>query len=171
LVEACEQLANRGDVPPFVVRAAGYLGEADRPYLAKIQARAASGPLTGRFDYVGVLDRAQKIAFLQSLAVFSTPTVYRESKGLPALEAMANAVPVVLPDHGSFSEMVADTGGGVLHRPLDATDLAAKLAELLLDPVRAKQLGLAGQLAIQDRYHARKMAQRTRELYRRLLTS
>ena len=171
LVEACEQLAGRGDLPNFVVRAAGYLGEGDRSYLENVQTRAASGTLAGRFEYVGELDRSEKIAFLQSLDVFSTPTIYRESKGLPALEAMANAVPVVLPDHGSFSEMVADTGGGVLHRPLDATDLAAKLAELLLDPVRATQLGLAGQLAIQDRYHAKEMAQQTRELYRQLLAS
>ena len=96
------------------------------------------------------------------------PTLYRESKGLPALEAMANAVPVVLPDHGSFSEMVADTGGGLLFRPHDAADLADKLAELLQDPIRATQLGLAGQQAIEDRYHAKAMAQQTLELYRRL---
>ena len=92
----------------------------------QLEARAAAGPLAGRFQYLGELDRAQKIAFLQSLDVFSMPTVYRESKGLPALEAMANAVPVVLPDHGSFTEMIADTGGGLLHRPHDPADLADK---------------------------------------------
>ena len=141
LVDACERLAKRADVPPFVLHAAGYLGAADRPYFDALQKRIAAGPLAGRFEYVGELDRAQKIAFLQSLDVFSVPTVYRESKGLPALEAMANAVPVVLPDHGSFSEMIADTGGGLLCRPHDAADLADKLAELLRDPIRATQLG------------------------------
>jgi glycosyltransferase involved in cell wall biosynthesis len=170
LVEACEKLTARADVPPFVLRAAGYLGEGDRPYLDSLKARASSGALAGRFEYVGEFDREAKIEFLQSLDVFSTPTIYRESKGLPALEAMANAVPVVLPDHGSFSEMVADTGGGVLHRPHDAADLADKLAELLRDPVRATQLGLAGQLAIQDRYHAEAMARETQQLYRSLVT-
>jgi glycosyltransferase involved in cell wall biosynthesis len=95
--------------------------------------------------------------------------VYREAKGLPALEAMANAVPVVLPDHGSFSEMVADTGGGLLCRPHDAADLADKLAELLLDRPRAAQLGLAGQQAIHDRYHAAEMARQTASLYRQLI--
>jgi glycosyltransferase involved in cell wall biosynthesis len=99
------------------------------------------------------------------------PTVYRESKGLPVLEAMANAVPVVLPDHGSFSEMVADTGGGLLCRPHDPQDLADKLAELLLDPIRALQLGLAGQQAVEDRYHAEAMAEQTRDLYRRLCSN
>jgi glycosyltransferase involved in cell wall biosynthesis len=168
LVEACERLAARDDVPPFELRAAGYLGAADRPYFAALQKRIAAGPLAGRFEYLGELDRPGKIAFLQSLDVFSVPTVYRESKGLPALEAMANAVPVVLPDHGSFSEMVADTGGGLLCRPHDAGDLADKLAELLNNPVRSAQLGLAGQQAIEDRYHAPAMARQTLQLYQRL---
>jgi glycosyltransferase involved in cell wall biosynthesis len=168
LIEACEQLAKRDDLPPFVVRAAGYLGEGDKPYLAAIEARVAAGPLVGRFKYVGELNRAEKIAFLQTLDVFSTPTVYRESKGLPALEAMANAVPVVLPDHGSFSEMVADTGGGVLHRPLDPADLADKIAELLRDADQAKRHSTAGQEAIRDRYHDAAMAQETVGLYRSL---
>lgn len=168
LVEACERLVTGGSVPPFELHAAGYLGGGDRPYLERLEARAAAGPLAGRFKYFGELDRAQKIAFLQSLDVMSVPTVYRESKGLPALEAMANAVPLVLPDHGSFSEMIADTGGGLLCRPLDPTDLADKLGELLRDPVRAATFGLAGQQAIQDRYHARGMAEETLELYREL---
>jgi glycosyltransferase involved in cell wall biosynthesis len=169
LVEACERLAERTDIPPFRLRAAGYLGAADRPYLEQLQRRIATGPLAGRFDYLGELDRNQKIAFLQSLDVFSVPTVYRESKGLPALEALANAVPVVLPDHGSFSEMIADTGGGLLCRPHDASDLADKLAALLLDPILATELGLTGQQAIEDRYHAAAMAQQTRDLYRQLI--
>ena len=43
------------------------------------------------------------------------------------------------------------------------------LAELLRDPVRVMQLGLAGQQAVQDRYHAATMAQQTREIYRQLI--
>jgi glycosyltransferase involved in cell wall biosynthesis len=168
LVEAAEQLAARPDVPQFEVRAAGYLGVADKPYLAAIEKKAAAGPLAGKFHYIGELNRAEKIAFLQTLDVFATPTVYRESKGLPALEAMANAVPVVLPDHGSFSGLVADTGGGLLHRPHDATDLADRLAEMLDNPDRASQYGAAGREAIQDRYHAAAMARQTRDLYRKL---
>jgi glycosyltransferase involved in cell wall biosynthesis len=103
--------------------------------------------------------------------VFSTPTVYRESKGIPALEAMANAVPVVLPDHGSFTEMIADTGGGLLHKPHDPADLAERIAELLRDPVRATQLGLSGQRAIHDRYNSAMMARQTVELYQQLVAT
>jgi glycosyltransferase involved in cell wall biosynthesis len=165
LVDACERLAMRSDMPPFTLQAAGYLGAADRPYLQKLKERAAAGPLADRFQYRGELDRAGKIAFLQSLDVFSVPAVYRESKGISILEAMANGVPVVQPDHGSYSEMVAETRGGVLCRPHDPADLADKLAELLCDPVRATELGLTGQQAIHDRYHAGAMASQTLELY------
>jgi glycosyltransferase involved in cell wall biosynthesis len=168
LVDACEQLAARSDTPPFAVRAAGYLGESDKPYLAAIESKVSGGPMAGRFQYVGELSRPEKIAFLQSLDIFSTPTVYRESKGIPALEAMANAVPVILPNHGSFPEMIEDTGGGILHQPHDPADLAAKLAELLLNPGRANQFGRAGHQGIRDRYHAKQMARKTLDLYRHL---
>jgi glycosyltransferase involved in cell wall biosynthesis len=156
-------------LPDFVLHAAGYLGAGDRLYLQKLESRVANGPLADRFKYLGELDRQQKIAFLQSLDVMSVPTVYRESKGLPALEAMANGVPVVLPDHGSFPEMIADTGGGLLCRPHDPADLADKLADLLRDPALAARLGLAGQQAIRDRFHASAMARNTLELYQSLV--
>jgi glycosyltransferase involved in cell wall biosynthesis len=55
-----------------------------------------------------------------------------------------------------------------LHRPHDAGDLAEKLAELLRDPERARQLGFAGQRAVHERYHAEAMARETLGLYREL---
>jgi glycosyltransferase involved in cell wall biosynthesis len=171
LADACERLAARRDVPPFELHAAGYLGEGDRLYLDEIQHRLDRGRLAGKFTYHGELDRPAKIAFLQSLDVMSLPTVYRESKGLPVLEALANGIPVVLPDHGAFPELIADTGGGVLHKPLDAADLANTLADLLNDPERGEQLGGAGQHAVRERYHAQAMAKSTLELYHTLIAT
>jgi glycosyltransferase involved in cell wall biosynthesis len=168
LVEACERLAADSGTPPFELHVAGYLGAGDRLYFDEIQHRVGRGPLAPRFKYHGELDRAGKIAFLQSLDVLSVPTVYRESKGLPALEALANGVPAVLPAHGAFPEMAADTGGAVLHRPLDSADLAEKLGELLANRQLADELGRRGRQAVHQRYHARAMAERTLELYRSL---
>ena len=169
LVEACEQLAQDPQHSHLELHAAGHLGAGDRAFLRQLQQRAARGPLAGKFHYHGELDRKEKIAFLQSLHVFSTPTVYRESKGLPSLEAMANGVPIVVPDHGCFSELVADTCGGLLCRPHDPTDLAAKLGEVLGNREKADRLGNAGQLAVRDRYHAEAMARHTLALYAQLV--
>ncbi|WP_428303566.1 glycosyltransferase family 4 protein [Lacipirellula sp.] len=171
LIDAAERLAlrdDRGQSTPFTLHAAGYLGGGDRAYLAEIEQRVARGPLAGRFTYHGELDRPQKIKFLQSLDMMAVPTVYRESKGLSILEALANAVPVVLPNHGAFPEILADTGGGVLHEPLSPDDLAAKLAAMLADSQAAAGFGERGRQAIVDRYQAPTMARRTLELYRRL---
>ena len=98
----------------------------------------------------------------------AVPTVYRESKGLSILEALANAVPVVLPAHGAFPEILADTGGGILHEPLNPDDLAAKLAAMLADSRTAAGFGERGRQAIIDRYQAETMARRTLDLYRQL---
>lgn len=168
LVEAIGLLADDPALHDIRLHAAGYLGAQDRPYLAEIRRRADALGLAGRFEYRGELDRAKKIAFLQSLDVFSVPTVYRESKGISALEAMACGIPVVLPEHGAFPEYVADTEGGLLHVPKDPADLADKLRTLLTDPAWADEMGRRGWRAIVDRFTAAQMADQTLTLYRQL---
>ncbi len=168
LVAAAELLQADSEVPPFRVRAAGYLGKLDRPYLETIQRRTDAWNRPGAFEYVGEVSRAEKIAFLQGLDVMSLPTVYRESKGISVLEALANAVPVVLPDHGAFPETIEQSGGGLLHTPNDPQALAAALKRLLVEPELARDLGKSGQEAIFERFTASAMAEQTRALYRRV---
>jgi glycosyltransferase involved in cell wall biosynthesis len=169
LAEAFTLLARDPSLPPLRLQAAGYLDPADRHYLVAIQRQLAEQGLADRFQYLGQPDHPEKLAFLQSLDVMSLPTVYRESKGFPVLEAWANGIPVVVPKHGTFPELVADTGGGLLCRPGDPTDLAACLKRLLLDPELRAACGRRAQQAIGDRYHAPRMAQETIALYDRLL--
>jgi glycosyltransferase involved in cell wall biosynthesis len=165
LAAALPLLAADASVPPVQVWAAGYLDAADRPYLSEIRRQIGEAGLGDRFHYVGPLDRAAKIAFLQSLDLFCLPTVYRESKGLSVFEAWANAVPAVLPAHGAFPEMVADTGGGVLVAPNDPASLAAGLKRMLLDAPLAAECGRRAQRAVHERYNAEVMARRMMEVY------
>ncbi len=171
LVEAAGILADDPSVPAIQVRAAGYLDPANGAYLDEILASAHDQGLADRFQYVGELTRSEKIDFIQSLDVMSMPTVYHESKGIPVLEAMANAVPVVLPAHGAFPELIEDTGGGILCEPDDTSALADALKTLIDDPARAEALGAQGQKAIHSRYNADIMARRTIELYRQVTSA
>jgi glycosyltransferase involved in cell wall biosynthesis len=111
------------------------------------------------------VDRSGKIAFLQSLDLFCLPTVYRESKGISAIEALAAGTPVLLPAHGAFEELVAHTGGGRLYSPVNVEDLAEALKLLLLDLPQAAALGRAGQQTIFTQNTAEQMAWRTAQLY------
>ncbi|HEY5311853.1 MAG TPA: glycosyltransferase family 4 protein [Pirellulales bacterium] len=169
LVDALRLLAAEQELPAVRVVAAGYLGAGDRRYLRDVLAELKRHKLADRFEYRGELDRDEKIAFLQSLDVLSLPSDYRESKGLPVFEAWANAVPVVLPAHGTFPELLRDTQAGLLFAPGDTADLAAKLKHLLLDPAHADELGRRGHAAIHDRYTDGVMATKTAELYERIL--
>lgn len=168
LLDACLRLAERSDLPPWELHVAGYLGAGDRPFLEQLEAKIANSSLADKWSYRGELDYQQKMAFYQNADLFCVPTVYPESKGLSVLEALAAGLPVVAPAHGTFPELLADTGGGLLCQPHDSEDLAVKLAELLLNPTRAEQLGRAGQQAVQARFQAHTMARDTLALYRQL---
>jgi glycosyltransferase involved in cell wall biosynthesis len=170
LAEAFTWLAGQEGLPPLRLAAAGYLDESNRPYLDGIQSQLADEGLAERFEYAGELDRAAKIAFLQSLDVMSVPGVHPVSKGLAVLEAWANAVPVVLPDHGAFSEMVQDTGGGLLHEPENPQALAAALRRMIEDRAFAAECGRRAREFVHRQHTAPLAAERTMELYRALVT-
>ncbi len=96
------------------------------------------------------------------------PLLSPESKALPALEGWANGIPAVLPDHGTFPELVADTGGGVLHAPGDVDALAAALTRMLREPHFAADCGRRAHQAVHQRYHAARMAGQMIEVYESL---
>lgn len=169
LTEAFRMLCEDEDLPPLELHAAGHLGKADRPYLRQLERELAGCGLADRFCYHGELERQGKIRFLQSLDVMSTPTVQRECKGLAVLEAWANGVACVLPDHGAFPEMAAQTGGALLCRPHDTGSLAHALKQAIVDRSATQSMGQQAQQAVHQRFHARLAARRTIELYRRLL--
>ena len=169
LAEAIALLAESEPSSPLRLLAAGYMADADRGYLAEIQCRLAARGLADRFEYRGTLERDAKIAFLRSLDVMCLPTLLPESKGLPVLEAWANGIPVVASNHGAFPEMVADTSGGLLVEPGNASALAAAIQALVADRRQASNLGLQGQTAVHARYHAERMAREMAQLYRRVV--
>lgn len=171
LAEACELLAVHRPDLPIELHAAGYLGPGEREYLIDLRKRIEAGPLAGRFHYRGELDRAGKFDFLRSLDLFSTPTTWAEAKGLPAMEALAAGIPVVLPDHGAFPELLGATEGGVLHAPNDSGALAEALESLMEDAPRRRSHGEAAASAIRERFHADRMAEETLAVYHRLLGS
>ncbi len=171
LVDAYVLLRRRGRVPDLRLRVAGTMTAGDEPFVAEMKAHLAKQGLGGDAEFFPNLDRDQKIAFLQSLTVFSVPTTYGESFGLYLLEAMAAGVPVVQPRHAAFPEVVAATGGGVLCEPDDPDSLADQLEALLLDPARARDLGAAGRLSVLQQFSATAMARGVLEVFGKAIGS
>lgn len=168
LVEAFCRLAKEAGRETLRLRVAGYLGPKDRPYYREVERKIVEAGLVDRYDFLGEVDRDAKIAFLRSIDLLSVPTVYVEAKGLFVLEALANAVPVVQPRHGSFPELLESTGGGVLVEPGSAESLTEGLRSLLDDPDRRSRLGASGRKAVLEGMSDRQMAEATLELYQQL---
>lgn len=158
LVEAFVLLAARRAPGSVRLAVAGFLAAKDRAYFEKQQQRIREAGLEAQVDWVGEVDREQKVAFLASCDLFSLPTVYQEPKGLSVAEAMAAGVPVVLPNHGGFPEWIAHTGGGVLVEPENPAALAAKLEQLLDAPQERQRLGRQGRAAILESFGGDAMA-------------
>jgi glycosyltransferase involved in cell wall biosynthesis len=160
-VDAYIRLRRMSDTPPTRLRVSGWLGENYRPFFDGQMRMLAEAGLAGEIEHVECPTHADKVRFLQSLDVLSVPTTYREPKGIYVLEALANGVPVVQPRHGSFPEVIAATGGGLLVEPEDPAALAIGIRQLLSDPPLRRRLGEDGQKAVRARFTAEQMARET----------
>ena len=149
------------------MHASGWLGENNRAFFNEQRKRLQDAGLLSDFKHVDSPDHASKVRFLRDLDVLSVPTTYHEPKGLYVLEALANGVPVVQPRHGSFPELIEQTGGGVLVAPGDAEQLAGAIRALIADRSRAEELGQCGRAVVHERFHAAKMAEETVAVYQR----
>ncbi len=128
------------------------------------------------------LPRAELSALLTAATTFVCPSVY-EPLGIVNLEAMACGAPVVGTATGGIPEVVADGVTGVLvpieqlddgtGTPVDpdrfVADLAAALTAVVSDPVRAAEMGAAGRRRAETDFGWVAIAERTLELYGRVL--
>lgn len=141
----------------------------NQEYFNSIKRRLASEELSPRFQHLGEVDLAGKLAFLKECSVFAVPSRIEESRGMAAMEAMAMGIPVIAPDTGIFPEMMSLTNGGVLFPPQDADALALSIADLMDNPNRADAMGKLGAVGIERHYSAKLMAEETLSVYSELL--
>jgi lipoprotein-releasing system ATP-binding protein len=165
LIDGFLALRRISDMHSARLKIAGYLGARDKLWFADLQARIAQAGCADAVEYLGEVDRPGKLAMLDSIDVFSVPTVYPESKGIYVLEALARGVPVVQPEHGSFPELVHLTGGGVLVPSGDSEALAAAQADLLRDARKRQQLGQKGRDIVHRDFTDERMAANMVRIY------
>ncbi len=169
LAEAYRLLRQRDDFPPAKLEAAGYIAPEHKPYLQEIETKLDAAGLAKEFHYHGAVERDAKLQFFQNVDVLSVPTTYAEAKGLSVIEAMASGVPVIQPRHGSFTEIIERTQGGLLFEPNDAAGLADAIYSLWKNTEMADDLGQRGAAAVREHYGVTLMAERALEVYSHLI--
>ncbi len=128
-----------------------------------------------------MVTKQETIQLYSHCAVFCCPSVY-EPFGIINLEAMACKAPVVASATGGILEVVVEDKTGYLV-PFEADpqtsfpvkpeqfakDLAARIGDVLGDPVKAKRFGEAGRARVEATFSWSAIAEQTIALYQSLL--
>jgi glycosyltransferase involved in cell wall biosynthesis len=142
LIDAAPALRDRAPRARIAIGGGGEL-------LEPLRERARVRGVADMVSFTGGLAQPDLLELIAAANVFAMPSV-RDRRGnvdgLPVvvLEAMAAARPVVASDLSGLPLAVAHGTTGLLVQDRDPPALAAALAGLLADPVRARQMGEAG---------------------------
>ncbi|MFC8038200.1 glycogen synthase [Paenarthrobacter sp. NPDC057355] len=180
---------------PYLLRAASSLpddvqlvlclGAADTPELAAETARLIEELQSKREGVVLIermLPRRELIQVLSHATAFACPSIY-EPLGIVNLEAMACGAAVVASATGGIPEVVQHGETGLLvpleqvtdgtGTPLDPEkfvgDFAAALNEVVSDPARAREMGIAGRRRAEEHFSWESITETTLEVYRSVL--
>lgn len=105
---------------------------------------------------------------MEAMDVFCLPSL-RQGWGTVMLEAMALGRPVISTNVGGMSHVVRDGETGLLAPPSDSEQLAARMLELLDDPVKARRLGHAAREEVTAQYNVERMVKQTVDVYRTVM--
>ncbi len=134
----------------------------DGPMSPQVEA-AALGP---GVEWLGRRPRSEVLELMREAAFLVVPSICYEASPLAIGEAFASGLPVLAAGHGGMASLVEDGRTGVLFRPGDAGDLAARALEMAADRSRLEAMRRAARLEFERRYSARQAYERVIEIYR-----
>jgi glycosyltransferase involved in cell wall biosynthesis len=120
---------------------------------------------------VSFLPRVEKhaLADLVAGARFAVlPSEWYENCSISVLESFALGRAVVGARIGGMPELIEDGATGLLFRPGDADELAAKLDSLYADPRAAEELGVQARRRAEADFSPRKHIEQITQIYRRV---
>ena len=85
------------------------------------------------------------------------------------LEAMLRGRPVIATSAGGVDRVVTEGQTGLLVPPRDSAAMAARINELLDEPLRARALGQAARTMVVAEFPVDRMVEQTANLYREVL--
>ena len=158
LIDAFIQLKQSDKYPELKLAVAGTLPQENESFLEEQKRKIIAADLDKFVVFRPNLSREEKIDFLAQLTLFCVPARLPEAFGLYVIESMAAGVPVVLPDHGSFPELINETMGGSLYAQDEPSGLVNALNDLLSNSEQAKQFGEQGKAAVHEKYSNDRLA-------------
>ena len=158
-LEAAESVARSRPEVQFVIVGDGELWD-------ELHSEVARRGLAGRIHFTGWRSDLGTVYSDLDLVVCCS-----RNEGTPVslIEACAAGRAVVGTRVGGIPDIIASGVNGLLVPSGDAAALAAAIVELVDDPDGRRQMGIAGQRTVRERYSADRMVKELKDLYRNLL--
>lgn len=167
LLRAFAALARRYDSVQLVI-----IG--DGPLRRRLQGLSASLGIRDRVKFLGALPHADVLSWTRKATMLVLPgirtsTGREEGLGMVLLEAAATGLPIIGSRVGGIPECILDGRTGFLVPERDEHALAQRMTELLDDPVKRRQMGIAGRALVERQFDIHRQTEALENLYDSLL--
>jgi glycosyltransferase involved in cell wall biosynthesis len=116
-------------------------------------------------EMVGQVDNVRCADLMSRARAVVVPSVWEETFGLVAVEAMALGVPPIAARHGSFVELISPGVDGVLFEPGNPDALGLAIADVEAEPERYERYGIHARQAYEQRFNPEHSLERLLEIY------
>lgn len=120
--------------------------------------------LNERVNFTGRLSLSDLVSHYRRASVVVLPSRF-EGFGLPVVEALGCATPVVVTEAGSLPEVVGRDQGGLIVPPEEPEALAQAIHRLLSNPVFAAEMGKLGRKRMEELFSWERTARDTLKVY------
>ncbi len=134
-----------------------------------LRALSSALGLGSRVKIVGGVSKQRKLELLRSAAVVCVPSLFGESFGLVAAEAMACGKPVVATSVGGLPEVVEHGRTGLVVEAGDHVALANALATLLSDTRMLKRMSAEARRVAEERFSWEVVSREVIDVYEEVL--
>jgi glycosyltransferase involved in cell wall biosynthesis len=162
-VEAFSRIAGRSSEGRLVI--AGQAKE--EAYLARVKEAIARHGIETKVEMLGHVNHTQLMEELRRASVFLLPS-RQENSPMAIAEAMAAGIPAIAANRCGMPYMIEEGRTGYLIDPESTEQIADRLTRLVASQSLCEQMGQAGREVALKRFHPRAVAEKTREVYRRI---
>lgn len=128
------------------------VGEGEQDYIAEIQKYIGNNKINN-IKFVGFKNKDEINELLKQSLFCVIPSIWYDNMPNVLLESFAAGTPVVVPNMGSFCEIVTDNYNGMLFAPNNTQDLKEKINYLLKSPELCYSMG-RNSLEYIEKYHS-----------------
>jgi len=146
----------------FVVAGIGHL---------EFDLRQLAVRLNVTIEFMGYIENNKLKCLLYNLDVFVFSSMFEESFGMSAVEAMLMNVPVVGFGVGGSQDFLIHNKTGLVVQERTPQALAAAVLELAIDDERRNRLGRAASLLVHQNYNPSKILQQYKDMYGEIMAS